>query len=73
MDRDKFPPLDGSPDNDYVGQVVYENRKNNQWLTRFMAAKHLNILIEVNAYTFILNITYLYIYIYIYLYILYSI
>ena len=51
------PPIDGSPDNDYVGQVVYENRKNNKWLTHFMAAKHLNILIEVNTFhTFILNI-----------------
>ena len=57
----KCLPLDGPPDNDYFGQVVYERPKDNEWLTRFIVAKHLNVLTEVNVlhpYN-ILNIPYI--------------
>ena len=38
-----------SPDNKYVGQVVYEiKRHDSEWLMRFMVAKHLNALLEVS-------------------------
>ena len=51
----EYTPLDesfassSSPDNKYVGQVVYEVIKDhdNEWLMRFMVAKHLNVLLEV--------------------------
>ena len=46
-----------SPSNKYVGQVAYEKRKSREWLMHFMAAKHLNVLLEVIG---------IYIYIYIY-------
>ena len=36
------------PDNKYVGQVVYEEVKNREWLMRFMVAKRLNALLEVS-------------------------
>ena len=43
------PPDDRSyPDNKYVGQVVYEEVKNREWLMRFMVAKRLNALLEVS-------------------------
>ena len=45
----KHTHLDGSPNNDYLGQMVYERHKNNEWLMCFIIAKHLDVLTEVTA------------------------
>ena len=38
----------------YVGQVVYEVKKrNSEWLMRFIVAKDLNCLLEVNVISII--------------------
>ena len=41
-------PIGSSPDDMYIGQVVYEvTRHDSEWLMRFMVTKDLNGLLEV--------------------------
>ena len=40
-----------SPDNKYIGQVVYEVQEDNrEWLMRFIVAKELDALLKVSIF-----------------------
>lgn len=39
--------LSNIPDNLYIGQVAYEKCTSREWLMHFMAAKRLDVLLEV--------------------------
>ena len=44
------------PNNKYVCQVAYERSNNSKWKMYFMAAKHLDVLLEVIIAVYVTNI-----------------